>query len=389
MNFNLSEEQGLIRDSIARFVADNYDFEQRNKVVAMDHGFSAENWQQFAELGWLSIPFAEEHGGFGGGPVDVMVIMQEFGRGIVAEPYLPTVLLFGGLLQAGADDALAGDLIPQIIGGELQGAFAYLEKQSRYELSDIATRATQEGGSWTLSGEKAVVLNGAAANKIIVAARTAGEQSDEQGITLFLVDGQASGLGKTAYRLTDGQEAVNLTLDGVVAEAVIGTVDEGYALISSVLDTARIAVSANALGAMETLNAMTLEYCKTREQFGVAIGTFQALQHRLVDTFAACENVKSLLYRAVCALDAQDSDAQRSLLALKVMVGRSGRLIGGEAIQLHGGMGMTNELSVGYYVKRVMLANVLFGDADYHQQAFIELVNQGDAATGPTAVEAA
>lgn len=389
MNFNLSEEQTLIKDSIARFVSDNYDFDQRNTFVAMEHGFSPENWQQFAELGWLSIPFSEEHGGFDGGPVDTMVIMQEFGRGIVAEPYLATVVLFGGLLEAGADEATAAELIPQIIGGELQGAFAYLEKQSRYEVTDIATTATQDGDSWVLNGEKNVVLNGAAAGKLVVAARTSGEQCDEQGITLFLVDAGAQGLGRTAYRLTDGQEAANITLDNVSAEAVIGEVGGGYDVFSPVLDMARIAVAANALGAMEKLNAMTLEYCKTREQFGVAIGTFQALQHRLVDTFAACENVKSLLYRAVCALDAADEDAQRSLLALKVMVGKSGKLVGGEAIQLHGGMGMTNELAVGYYVKRVMLANVLFGDADYHQQAFMDLVNAQDEAAKPSAVEAA
>jgi alkylation response protein AidB-like acyl-CoA dehydrogenase len=389
MNFNLSEEQNLIKDSIARFVADNYDFEQRNRAVAMDHGFSPENWQQFAELGWLSIPFAEEHGGFGGGPIDLMVIMQEFGRGIVAEPYLATVVLFGGLVQAGADETLAGELLPRVIAGELQGAFAYLEKQSRFELADIATSAKQQGDDWVLNGEKTVVLNGAAADKIVVAARTSGEQCDAQGVTLFLVDARQDGVTRTAYRLTDGQEAANISLDNAKAEAVLGEVDKGLELCAPVLDQAKIAVAANALGAMETLNAMTLEYCKTREQFGVPIGSFQALQHRLVDTFAACENVKSLLYRAVCALDADDQDAQRSLLALKVMVGKSGKLIGGEAIQLHGGMGMTNELSVGYYVKRVMLANVLFGDADYHQQAFIDLVNAENRASSPSAVEAA
>ena len=389
MNFNLSEEQSLIRDSIARFVQDNYDFEHRNKYVAMEHGFSPDNWQQFAELGWLSIPFAEEHGGFGGGPVDTMVIMQEFGRGLVAEPYLPTVLLFGALVQAGAEAELAADLIPQVIAGELQGAFAYLERQSRYEITDIATRASQDGGNWVLSGEKTVVLNGAAADKLVVAARTSGSQADEKGISLFLVDAGAAGVKATAYRLTDGQEAANITLDNVQAQALLGSVDEGYALMSPVLDAARLAVCANALGAMETLNAMTLEYCKTREQFGVAIGSFQALQHRLVDTFGACENVRSLLYRAVCTADAGDADARRSMLALKVMIGRAGRLVGGEAIQLHGGMGMTNELAVGYYVKRVMLANLLFGDADYHQQQFIELANAPAQAARVTSSEAA
>jgi alkylation response protein AidB-like acyl-CoA dehydrogenase len=375
MNFNLSEEQVLIRDSIARFVEDNYSFDQRNATVALEHGFSAEHWQQFAELGWLSIPFAEEHGGFGGGPVDDMVIMHQFGRGLVAEPYLATVLLFGGLLQNAASDELQAQYIPQIIAGELHGAFAYLERQSRYALCDITTRATQDRGNWVINGEKTVVLGGGAAQKLIVAARASGEQSDEAGITLLLVDAGAPGVERTTYRMTDGQEAANIRFTDVTAEALVGSAGEGYAAMRDVIDNAMLAVCANALGAMEFLNETTLEYMKTREQFGVKIGTFQALQHRLVDTFAACENTRSLLYRAVCAAKADSDDAQRSLLALKVMVGKAGRHIGGEAIQLHGGMGMTDELPVGFYVKRLMIINTLFGDADHHQRRFAELVN--------------
>ncbi len=370
MNFNLSEEQGQIQGSIARFVAENYAYDQRNAVVAMEHGFSAEHWQQFAELGWLSIPFSEEQGGFGGGPVDNMVIMQEFGRGLVAEPYLATVLLFGGLLQAGASAAVQQDYVPRIIAGELHGAFAYLERQSRYEMTDIVTRAHQQGETWILNGEKTVVLNGGAAQKLIVAARSSGQQADAAGITLLLVDTGSPGIHRTVYRMTDGQEAANITFKDVKAEAVVGTVGAGYALMEQVVDAARLAVCANGLGAMEALNARTLDYCKTREQFGVAIGTFQALQHRMVDMFGACENVRSLLYRAVCAAQEGSTDARRSLLALKVMTGRAGRLIGGESIQLHGGMGMTDELPVGSYVKRLMTINTLFGDADYHQQLF-------------------
>ncbi|MEZ5573211.1 MAG: acyl-CoA dehydrogenase [Halioglobus sp.] len=375
MNFNLSEEQGQIRDSIARFVAENYSFDQRNAIVAESQGYSEAHWQQFAELGWLSIPFAEEYGGFAGGPVDTMVIMQEFGRGLVAEPFLATVLLFGGLLQAGASDAQRNDIIPRIIAGEVQGAFAYLERQSRYALTDIRTSAQLNGETWVINGEKTVVLNGGAAQQIIVAARTSGEQFDEAGITLFLVDADSAGLERIVYRMTDGQQAANIRLTDVAGAQVIGSVGEGYSLMAQVMDDARLAICANALGAMEALNEQTLAYCKTREQFGVPIGSFQALQHRMVDMFGACENVKSLLYRAVCASQENSPDAKRSLLALKVMTGRAGRLIGGEAIQLHGGMGMTDELSVGFYVKRLMIINTLFGDADYHQQQFAELVN--------------
>lgn len=389
MNFNLSEEQQQIQTSIARFVAENYMFDQRNAVVALEHGFNPGHWQQFADLGWLSIPFAEEHGGFGGGPVDTMVLMQEFGRGLVAEPYLATVLLFGGLLQAGASELVQSETIPRIIAGELQGAFAYLERQSRYAMADIATRATKNGGQWTVNGEKTVVLNGGAAQKLIVAARSAGAQADEAGVTLLLVDAASAGISRTVYRMTDGQEAANISFNNVIAEAVIGNPGEGYALMTPALDAARLAVCANALGVMETLNTRTIEYCKTRQQFGVAIGSFQALQHRMVDMLGACENVKSLLYRAVCAAQDHNDDARRSLLALKVMVGRAGKLIGGEAIQLHGGMGMTNELSIGFFVKRLMLINTLFGDADYHQQLFAQLVNAPAAAAASSSVAAA
>lgn len=386
MNFNLSEEQTMIQDSVARFVQDYYAFEQRNATVALEHGFSADHWQQFAELGWLSIPFAEEYGGFGGGPVDTMVIMQEFGRGLVSEPFLPTVLLFGGLLQAGASDEVKNELIPQIIAGELQGAFAFVERQSRYSMSDVKTRARQDGVNWVLNGEKTVVLNGGAAQKLVVLARTSGKQPDENGLSLFLVDAATEGVTTTAYRMTDGREVANIALENVTAEAVIGGLGEGYSLMSPVVDQAMLAVAADALGAMESLNAQTLEYLKTRKQFGTHIGSFQALQHRMVDMFAACENTKSLLYRAVCALDAGDEDVQPSLLALKFMVGKAGRKIGGEGIQMHGGMGMTEELSVGSYVKRLMIANTLFGDADHHQLRFSALVN---APTQPAAAAAA
>jgi alkylation response protein AidB-like acyl-CoA dehydrogenase len=376
MNFNLSEEQTMIQDSVARFVQDNYTFDQRNATVALPHGLRPENWQQFAKLGWLSIPFAATYGGFGGGPVDTMVIMQEFGRGLVAEPYLPTVLLFGALLEAGASEELKNELIPQIIAGELQGAFAFVERQSRYAITDVKTRARQDGVDWVLSGEKTVVLNGGAAQKLVVLARSSGDQADESGLSLFLVDSRAEGLTTNTYRMTDGREAANVTLDNVKAEDVIGGLGEGYSLMSPVVDRAMIAVAADALGVMESLSAQTLDYLKTRKQFGTHIGSFQALQHRMVDSFAACENTRSLLYRAVCALDSGDEDAQRSLLALKVMVGRAGRRIGGEGIQMHGGMGMTEELPVGSYVKRLMIANTLFGDADHHQQRFSALVNR-------------
>ena len=375
MNFDFSEEQVMLRDSVARFVHDQYDFESRQSVVANENGFSAENWQTFAELGWLSIPFAEEHGGFGGNVVDTMVVMEELGRGLVAEPYVATVLLFGGLIQQAGSAAQQEAWLPRVIGGEVQGAFAFLERQSRYELNDIRTSAKADGKGYILNGEKTVVFNGAAADAVIVSARVSGAQTDESGIALFLVD--AASLEKTSYRLMDGQVVANITLDNVKvdADAVIGEPGGALPVIKAVTNEAILALCAEALGIMGKLNATTLEYTKTREQFGVAISSFQALQHRMVETFMAYEQTRSLLYRAVCMLVDEENEGgeredQRNLHALKIMVGSNGKLVGDEAIQMHGGMGLTDELDVGHYVKRLMMIRTSFGDADYHQQQF-------------------
>lgn len=378
MNFNLSEEQAMIKDSVARFVADDYGFDQRRKNVAMDKGFNPANWQTFAELGWLSIPFPESLGGFGGSAVDSMVIMEEFGKGLVAEPYVATVLLFGGLLARGGEGEQQQQLIASVIDGSLQGSFAYLERQSRFELSDVKTSAVAEGENYRLNGEKTVVFNGSAAEKIIISARTSGEQCDENGISLFIVDADADGVSRTDYRLMDGQRVANISLKDVVLNKsqLIGELDQGFGLMQAVVADATRAICAEAVGIMQKLSETTVEYCKTREQFGTPIGKFQALQHRMVDMFTAGEQTRSLLYRAVCSADAESDDAKKDLLALKVMVGRAGKLVGGEAIQLHGGMGLTDELDVGHYVKRLMMINTSFGDADYNQGLFTKLLNQ-------------
>jgi alkylation response protein AidB-like acyl-CoA dehydrogenase len=374
VNFDFTEEQEMLRDSVARFVQDEYDFETRRAVVADESGFSAKNWQTFAELGWLSIPFAEEYGGFGGNAVDSMVVMEELGRGLVAEPYIATVLLFGGLIQNAGSSAQKEAWLERIIGGEVQGAFAFLERQSRYQLADVMTTASADGDGYVLKGEKTVVFNGSAAQAFVVSARTRGEQSDEDGISLFLVDADA--VEKTSFRLMDGQLVANIRLDNVKlgADALLGELDGGYAVIETVTNEVILALCAEALGIMGKLNATTVEYTKTREQFGVAIGSFQALQHRMVETFMAYEQTKSMLYRAVCSVEADDAAAaQRDLHALKIMVGKAGKLVGDEAIQMHGGMGLTDELDVGHYVKRLMMIRSTFGDADYHQAKFNEL----------------
>ena len=372
MNFDFTEEQVMLRDSVARYVQDDYDWDTRVAIANSDEGMDRSKWQTFAELGWLSIPFAEEHGGFGGGAVDVMLVMEELGKGLVLEPYLATVLLYGGLLQKGASAELQAAHIPSIVDGTSQGAFAYLERQSRYELADVKTTATASDGGYVLNGEKVVVFNGANADQLIVSARTSGGQNDEQGISLFLVAADTQGLEKVSYRMMDGQVVANIVLKDVKVDAgsLVSALDEGFALMNTVVMDANVALAAEAIGIMGQLNHKTTEYARTREQFGVSLGKFQALQHRMVDTFMSYEQAKSMLYRAVCALTDDAEDEVQAIHALRVMIDKAGKHVFGEAIQLHGGMGITDELDIGHYAKRLMMINTTFGNGDYHQAKF-------------------
>ena len=375
MNFDFSEEQNMLKDSVARFVQDNYSAQRRREIVASEQAFDKENWASFAELGWLSIPFDEAVGGFGGNAVDTMVVMEQLGKGLVVEPYLATVLLFGGLIQCAGSPAQREDWLPRIIAGEVQGAFAFHERQSRFDLADIATTAAVSGDEIVLNGEKTVVINGMAAGAFVVSARTSGAASDESGISLLLVDATASGLERTGYRLMDGELVADVRFDNVVlrSDALLGELDTAYPAIRAVVDDAAVALCSEALGIMEKLNSATVEYTKTREQFGVAIGSFQALQHRMVDTFMAYEQTRSLVYRAVCSADDEGVEGQRNRHALKVMVDRAGKLVGDEALQIHGGIGQTDELDIGHYVKRLMIIRSLFGNGDYHQNLFNQI----------------
>jgi len=372
MNFDFTEEQIMLRDSVARFIQDDYNFDTRQRIAGSDEGMSRDNWQTFAQLGWLSIPFAEEHGGFGGNAVDVMLMMEQLGKGLVLEPYLATVLLFGGLLQKGGSAEQQANHIPKIIDGSCLGALAYLERQSRFELADVKTTALADGDSFSLNGEKVVVFNGVNADHVIVSAGTSGEQSDEQGISLFLLATDTPGIEKLSYPMMDGQVVANLVFNNVQVPAanLVGALGDAYPLIEAVALEANLALAAEAVGIMEQLNSKTVEYTKTRQQFGVAIGSFQALQHRMVDTFMAHEQTKSLLYRAVCAITDAEEDATTAIHALKVMVDRAGKQVFAEAIQLHGGMGITDELDIGHYAKRLMMINTSFGNGDYHQAKF-------------------
>ncbi len=373
MDFRLSEEQQLLRDSIARFVANEYGFEARKAIVASGKGWSPAVWAQLAEMGLLGVPFAESDGGFGGSMVDVMVVMQELGRGIVVEPYLATVVLGGALVNLAGSDAQKKDILPRVAAGKWLLAAAYGEPQSRYDLHDVATSAKRDGDGYSLSGRKSVVLHGAAADTLVVSARTAGAQRDRPGITLFLVDAKSRGVTLSDARTVDGLRAADVALDGVHvgAEAVLGTVDGGFATLETAADLGAAALCAEAVGVAEALNEATLEYLKTRQQFGQPIGRFQALQHRAVDMLIHAEQMKSMA--CVAAVKSQSADAlerRRAVSAAKSLAGRAGRAVAKEAVQMHGGMGVTNELPAAHYAKRLTMIDFWLGDSDWHTERF-------------------
>jgi alkylation response protein AidB-like acyl-CoA dehydrogenase len=373
MDFRLSEEQQLLRDSIARFVANEYGFEARKAIVASERGWSPAVWSQFADMGLLGVPFAEADGGFGGSMVDVMVVMHEFGRGMVVEPYLSTVVLGGGLVNLAGSAAQKQDILPRVAAGKWLLAAAYGEPQARYDLHDVATAAKRDGGAFVLSGKKSVVLHGASADTLVVSARTAGGQRDREGITLFLVDAKARGVKLGDARTVDGLRAADVGLDGVHvgAEAVLGVVDGGFATLEAAADLGAAALCAEAVGVMEALNEATLEYLKTRQQFGQPIGRFQALQHRAADMLMHAEQAKSMA--CVAAVRSQSVDAverRRAVSAAKSLVGRSGRAVAKEAVQMHGGMGVTNELPAAHYAKRLTMIDFWLGDSDWHTERF-------------------
>jgi len=369
MDFDLTDEQRLLKDSVDRLIADQYQFEQRKKYLAQPDGWSREAWQQFAELGLLGLPFAEQFGGFGGGPVETMIVMEAFGRGLVLEPYFATVILGGGLLRHAATQAQQQALIPEVAQGKLKLAFAHVERQSRYDLADVATTARRDGAAWVLDGAKSVVLHGDCADRLLVTARTAGDRRDRAGIGLFLVDPSASGVTRRGYPTQDGLRAAELTLSGVCVSAgdILGDPGAALPVIEHVADEAIAALCAEAVGTMQVMHETTLEYLKTRQQFGRPIGQFQVLQHRSVDMLVALEQARSMaMFAAVMAAEENATERRRAMAAAKVQIGRSGKHIGQEAIQLHGGIGMTMEYKVGHYFKRMTMIDMLFGDADTH-----------------------
>jgi pimeloyl-CoA dehydrogenase small subunit len=369
MDFDFTEEQRLLRDSIDRLLADHYAFDKRRAYLAEPEGWSRTLWSQYAELGLLGLPFAEAHGGFGGGGIEVMLLMEAFGRALVLEPYLATVVLAGTALRLAGSEAQQAALLPQVAQGKLLLAVAHGERQARYDLSDVLTTAKPKAGGWVLEGAKSVVAHGDSADRLVVSARTAGARNDPAGITLFLVEAAANGVARRAYTMRDGTRAAELSLSGVElgADAVLGEVGAGFPIIERVVEAGIAATAAEAVGAMETMQAMTLEYLKTRQQFGKPIGQNQALQHRATEMFVSLEQARSMAMLAAMMVDEPDAAERAHNIAMaKVGVGQAARFVSQNAVQLHGGIGMTEEYAVGHYFRRCMVIEHSFGDTAHH-----------------------
>ncbi|MGD8417190.1 MAG: acyl-CoA dehydrogenase family protein [Pseudomonadales bacterium] len=373
MNFDFSEEQKLLQDSVERFVQDNYELDKRARLVASSKGFSDEYWQTMAELGWFALPFPEALGGFGGNQIDTMVVMEQLGKGLVLEPFFASIVLGGGVLKRAGSDAQLAELVPGIIDGSRQLTLAYAEEQARFDLHDVTTAARADGDGFVINGHKSMVANAETASHLIVSARTSGGQIDERGISLFLIDAGADGVSLQNFPTVDGLRASEVTLDDVRvgADALIGELDGGFSVLNGVAGDAILALSAEAIGCMEVLYRDTVAYTQERVQFDHPLSDFQVLQHRMVEMFMEYEQCKSLLYRATLeAVQGDGAEAQRAIHALKHMVGKTGIFIGENAVQLHGGMGMTEELRVGHYFKRLLVIDAQFGNADYHLEKF-------------------
>jgi alkylation response protein AidB-like acyl-CoA dehydrogenase len=367
MDFNYTDEQNALRDTLARFIAKDYGFEQRRALAKSDDGFSRAHWKQFADLGLLALPFHEDFGGMNGNAVDTLLVMEAFGRGLVLEPYLSAVIVAGGLIRDAGSAAQKEDLLPAIAGGERMLALAHYERDARYEVSRVDTAAKADGSGWKLSGAKGVVLGGGSADTLIVSANTG------KGPSLFLVDSKAAGIAVRNYATQDGARAAEIALNNVAvgADALVGPEGGALPIIERALDYGIAALCAEAVGIMAALDEATLEYLKTRKQFGQPIGRFQALQHRMVDMVIATEQSRSMAMMAAVKADSPDAaERRRAISAAKAYIGQQARFVGQQAVQLHGGMGVVDELNVSHYFKRLTLIELTFGNTDHHLGLF-------------------
>jgi alkylation response protein AidB-like acyl-CoA dehydrogenase len=377
MEFDYTEEQLALQDTLQRFISRDYDFDKRKAILRSEQGYSVQAWKQYAELGLLSLPLPEAFGGLGGNAVDIMLVMEQFGQGLLMEPYLSSVVLCGGLLADAASTAVKQKLLPQIAEGTVKASLACYEAAGRYDLSHVACCAKEVGANWHLSGRKTVVLDGPSADYFLVAARSSGKPNDAKGVSLFLVPRDAKGLSVAGYPTQTGARAADLLLEDVAVggESLIGESGAALPIIERAVDRGIAALCAEAVGVMNALNKATLEYLKTRKQFGVAIGTFQALKHRMADMLIAAEQSRSMAVIAAVNADSQNaSERSRAIAAAKAYIGQAGRLVGQQAVQLHGGMGVVDEHIVSHYFKRLTMIDLTFGDADYHLGRFSDML---------------
>jgi alkylation response protein AidB-like acyl-CoA dehydrogenase len=372
MDIMLSEEQELLRSSVQRLLRDQYGFDARRQILASEDGFSRKQWEAFAELGLLGAPFSEEVGGLGGGPLATMIVMQEFGRHLVVEPFVETVVVAGGLIERTGSEEQKQALIPDIIAGKAIWTLAWTEQGSRFDFADVATTARREGKDYVLSGGKSAVIAAPWADYLIVCARTSGQRKDRGGVSLFIVDRRAVGLDLQSFRTIDGRRAAEVSLREVHGQ-LLGREGEGVAALEACRDRAIGALCAEAVGAIGELNSVTLDYSKTRKQFGAAIGSFQVLQHRMVDMFIAHQEALSLMQHLTLTLETNDGDLSRLASGAKSKIGYAAKFVADQAVQLHGGMGMTEELNVGHYFKRISSINIQFGDPAYHVLRYAQL----------------
>ena len=377
MDFSNTEEQQMLQESVQKFVQKSYDFDTRNKIMATEKGYSEENWSLFAELGWLTVPFAEDDGGFGGSALDLTVMMEEFGKAMLVEPFVATAILSGGLISEQGSAQQKADILPKLMEGKLQLACAYAEPGSRFNLANVKTAATVDGDSIVLNGSKTAVLNGSNAETLLVVARESGDATDRDGVSVFMVDAASAGITVTSFANVDGKKSSEISFKdvSVPGSARLGEAGSALAALELVVDRATVAVSAEAVGAMEALLTKTVEYSKTRKQFGTAIGTFQALQHRMADMFIECQLARSIVIMAAMKLDGSEGAAEKAkaVSAAKSRIGKAIRKVSQEAIQIHGGIGMTEELDVGHLFKLVTAAEIMFGNTDFHTERFASL----------------
>ncbi|MEO9470011.1 acyl-CoA dehydrogenase family protein [Parasphingorhabdus sp.] len=375
MDFNFTDEQNMVRDGISRLIREQYEWDTRREVIESEAGWRPELWAQLAELGMLAAPFSEEDGGFGGGPTETMLIMEEFGKGLAVEPFVPSVVCGGGFLKHAGTAAQKEEYLGGIISGEMVFAFAYAEPRGRYDLADLQTTAKADGGDYVLNGHKAVVIGAPWATHFVVTARTSGDQRDAGGVSVFIVAKNADGVSLRDYGTVDGRRASEVYFENVKlsGDALIGDADNGLPLVEKVVDEATAAVCAEATGVMKVTNEMTLDYSRQRKQFGTAIGSFQVLQHRMADMLMEYEQSVSMSYLATIKLDEDDATRKQTVSSSKVRIGQSARFIGQNAIQTHGGMGMTDELAVGSYFKRLSIIEGEFGSVDHHMRRHIKL----------------